>query len=166
MRIKFRPAALICVLSLCAACSAAQPQPPSDRLSSELEKTAVEEMKADGIPGAAIGIVREGRVLLAKGFGVASVETGVPVTADTVFRLGSTTKMFTAAALVQMALEGRIDLQRPIGAYVRGLDRTIAQLTTAQLLSHTAGLRNDDPHQIARMRLRWERRSGRGRRNS
>src|SRR5262245_40031443 len=98
MQIEFRPAVLIFVLPLFAACAAAQP--PSDRLSSELEKVAVEEMKADGIPGAAIGIVSGGKVLLAKGFGVASVETGVPVTADTLFRLGSTTKMFTAAALV------------------------------------------------------------------
>src|SRR5262249_22959807 len=65
--------------------------------------------------------------------------------ADTVFRLGSTTKMFTAAALVQMALDSKIDLHRPIGEYVRGLDRTIARLTADQLLSHMAGLRNDDP---------------------
>jgi CubicO group peptidase (beta-lactamase class C family) len=145
MQLDIRPAVWIFALPLFAACSAAQPQPPSDRLSSEVEKVAVEEMKADGIPGAAIGIVSGGKVLLAKGFGVASVETGVPVTADTVFRLGSTTKMFTAAALVQMALDGKIDLHRPIGEYVRGLDRTIAQLTADQLLSHTAGLRNDDP---------------------
>src|SRR5690349_1057495 len=100
MRLDIRPVALICMLPLFAACSTAQPQPTSDRLSSELEKVALEEMKADGIPGAAIGIVREGKILLAKGYGVASVETGVPVTADTVFRLGSTTKMFTAAVLV------------------------------------------------------------------
>src|SRR5207249_7089648 len=112
---------------------------------SELEKVAVEEMKADGIPGAAIGVVRGGKILLAKGFGVVSVETGVPVTADTLFRLGSTTKMFTAAALVQMTLDGKIDLHRPIGEYVRGLDRGLAKLSSDQLLSHTAGLRNDDP---------------------
>src|SRR5436190_6196072 len=143
MHIDIRPAALILVLSLFAACSAAQP--PADRLSSEVETVAVEEMKADGIPGAAIGIVSGGKILLAKGFGVASVETGVPATADTLFRLGSTTKMFTAAALVQMALNGKIDLHRPIGKYVRGLDPTLAKLTVDQLLSHTAGLRNDDP---------------------
>src|SRR2546421_2817342 len=70
MHIDIRPAVLILVLPLFAACSAAQS--PADRLSSELEKVAVEEMKADGIPGAAIGVVSGGKLLLAKGFGVAS----------------------------------------------------------------------------------------------
>ena len=46
---------------------------------------------------------------MAKGLGVASIETRVPVTADTLFRLGSTTKMFTAAALLQLALDGKVD---------------------------------------------------------
>lgn len=98
-----------------------------DQLLSELEKVVLDEMKAGDIPGAAIGIVSGDRILLAKGFGVASVETGVPVTADTLFRLGSTTKMFTAAALVQMALDGKIDFHKPIGQYVKGLDPTIAR---------------------------------------
>ena len=120
-------------------------QSPDDELSSEVEKVTLAEMKASGIPGAAIGIVNGDKILLVKGFGVASVETGLPVTADTLFRLGSTTKMFTAAVLVQMALDGKIDLHRPIGQYVKGLDPTIAKVTADQLLSHTAGLRNDDP---------------------
>src|SRR5207244_9317810 len=97
MHIDIRPAVLTLVLPLFAACSAAQS--PADRLSSELEKVAVEEMKADGIPGAGIGVVSGGKILLAKGFGVSSVETGVPVTADTLFRLGYTTKMFTDSGL-------------------------------------------------------------------
>src|SRR5437868_8631774 len=142
MQIDIRPAALILVFQLCAVCSPAQPS--VDRLSSELEKVAPKEMKAAGIPGAAIGIVSHGKILLAKGYGVASVETGAPVSAQTLFRLGSTTKMFTAAALVGMALDGKIDLHRPIGEYVRGLDPTLAKLTADQLLSHTAGLWNDD----------------------
>jgi CubicO group peptidase (beta-lactamase class C family) len=120
-------------------------QNPADQWSSELEKVALDEMKAADIPGAAIGIVSGDRILLAKGLGVASIETGIPVTADTLFRLGSTTKMFTAAVLVQMAVDGKIDLHGPIGKYVRGLDPDLAKLTVDQLLSHTAGLRNDDP---------------------
>src|SRR5437899_1114755 len=95
MRIDIRSAILILLLQQAAGCSAAQPS--AERLSSELENTVLEEMKADGIPGAAIGIVAGGKIIFAKGFGVESVETKIPVTADTVFRLGSTTKMFTAA---------------------------------------------------------------------
>jgi CubicO group peptidase (beta-lactamase class C family) len=111
---------------------------------SQLENVALEEMKAAGIPGAAIGIVSRGQVLFAKGFGVTSVEDGFPVTPTTLFRLGSTTKMFTAAALVQMALDGKLNLKRPIQDYVKGLDPAIAVVTTDQLLAHLSGLRNDD----------------------
>src|SRR2546421_12524699 len=98
MQVYIQRAALIFVLPLFAACSAAQPS--SDRLASELGRVAMQEMKTEGIPGAAIGIVSEGKILLVKCFGVASIEEGVPVTADTLFRLGSTTKMCTAAAFV------------------------------------------------------------------
>jgi CubicO group peptidase (beta-lactamase class C family) len=143
MQKTIRTAVLILVLPLFATRSNAQK--PAGQPWRELEKVAVEEMKAGGIPGAAIGIVGGGKILLAKGFGIGSIETGVPVTADTVFRLGSTTKIFTAAALVQMALRGKVDLHRPIGEYVRELDQTRAKMTLEQLLSHMSGLRNDDP---------------------
>jgi CubicO group peptidase (beta-lactamase class C family) len=136
-------AVLILMLRVFPTCLAAQTT--ADRLSSEVEKTAREEMRAADLPGAAIGIVQGDKIVLVKVLGVASVETGVPVTADTVFRLGSTTKMFTAAALVQMELDGKVDLLKPIGSYVTGLDKTIAELTLDQLLCHKAGLINDDP---------------------
>jgi CubicO group peptidase (beta-lactamase class C family) len=59
------------------------------------------------------------------------------------FRLGSTTKMFTAAALVTLAEEGKLKLDEPIGKYAKGLSPKIAGLTAHQLLSHTAGLKDD-----------------------
>jgi CubicO group peptidase (beta-lactamase class C family) len=139
----FRPAMLIVAITLFAAQAGAPTVPAS--LAAEVENTALAEMKTADIPGAAIGIVSGGRVLLVKGLGVASVETGVPVTADTVFRLGSTTKMFTAAAVIQMALDGKVDLRKPIGEYLNGLHPAIASMTVDQLLSHTAGFQNDDP---------------------
>jgi CubicO group peptidase (beta-lactamase class C family) len=61
------------------------------------------------------------------------------------FRLGSTTKMFTAAALVTLAEEGELKLDEPIGKYAKGLSPKIAGLTAHQLLSHTAGLKDDAP---------------------
>jgi CubicO group peptidase (beta-lactamase class C family) len=143
MRLAGRLATLMLALQLFATWVLAQTH--ADQLSSDLERVALEEMKAADIPGAAIGIVSGGKIVLVKGLGVASVETDVPVTAETLFRLGSTTKMFTAAVLVHMALAGQIDFHRPIGEYVRGLDPTIAKVTVDQLLSHTAGLQNDDP---------------------
>src|SRR5262245_11177738 len=109
----------------------------------ELEKVALAELAETNTPGAAVGVVSGDRLVFAKGFGVSNVETGAPVTPDMLFRLGSTTKMFTAAALVTLAEEGKLKLDEPIGKYAKGLSPKIAGLTAHQLLSHTAGLKND-----------------------
>ncbi|MBO0798064.1 MAG: serine hydrolase, partial [Blastocatellia bacterium] len=111
----------------------------------ELEKVALAEMAETNTPGAAVGIVSGNRLVFAKGFGVSSVETGATVTPDMLFRLGSTTKMFTAAALVTLAEESKLKLDEPIGKYTKGLSPKIASLTAHQLLTHTAGLKDDAP---------------------
>lgn len=106
----------------------------------ELEKVVSGELKETNTPGAAVAIVSGNRIVLAKGFGVASVETGAPVTPDMLFRVGSVTKMLTATVLVSLAEEGKIALDKPVGDFVRGLDAPLARLTAHQLLSHSAGL--------------------------
>lgn len=105
-----------------------------------LDALVESELKANGIPGAAIAIVQDGKAVHVKGYGTASVETGTPVTAETLFRIGSTTKIFTAAAILTLIDEGKLDLEKPISTYVKGIDPAIGALTTHQLLSHTAGL--------------------------
>lgn len=105
-----------------------------------LETVILDELSTTNTPGAALGIVRGDRLIYAKGFGTANVETGAPVTPDTLFRLGSTTKMFTAAALVQLANAGKLKLDDPIGKHSSGLSSKLAQVSSHQLLSHTAGL--------------------------
>jgi len=109
----------------------------------QLEKIAAHEMIDTNTPGAAIGIVRDGRMVWSKGLGTANIETGQPVTPDTLFRLGSTTKMFTAAALVGLAEEGKLKLDEPVGKCIAGLHPKIAALTPHQLLTHTAGLTDE-----------------------
>ena len=111
----------------------------------ELEKVALAELAETNTPGAAVGVVSGDRLVFAKGFGVSNVEIGAPVTPDMLFRLGSTTKMFTAAALVTLAEEGKLKLDDPMGKYAKGLSPKIAGLTAHQLLSHTAGLKDDAP---------------------
>ncbi|MBA3242169.1 MAG: beta-lactamase family protein [Acidobacteria bacterium] len=64
----------------------------------ELEKIVLDELRETKTPGAAVAVLSGGRVVFAKGFGAGNIETGAPVTPDTLFRLGSTTKMFTGAA--------------------------------------------------------------------
>jgi CubicO group peptidase (beta-lactamase class C family) len=108
-----------------------------------LEATISAELRRNNVPGCAVAIVLGREIVFAKGFGTANVDTGEPVSADTLFRLGSTTKMFTTAALVSLAEERKLTLDAPIGDYVKGLTPKFARLTSHQLLTHTAGLADE-----------------------
>jgi CubicO group peptidase (beta-lactamase class C family) len=112
---------------------------------SALEASAREELAKINIPGASIAVVRGDRVIYSAAVGKANVETNEPVRTEMLFRLGSTTKMMTAAALTGLAVEGKLDLNAPIEKYLPGLPGRISQVTASQLLSHTAGLRDEAP---------------------
>ena len=116
---------------------------PSDFL--ELEKVIEAELAATKTPGAAVAIVSGDKIIFAKGFGATSAEGGSQVAADTLFRMGSTTKMFTAAALLSLSEQGKIKLDAPIGNYIKNLPPKISQLTAHQLLSQSSGLRDFNP---------------------
>lgn len=107
------------------------------------EKVALAELAETHTPGMAVALVKGDRVVFAKGFGVSSLETREPVTTDTLFRVGSTTKTFTAAALVRLAEEGKVNLEAPIQRYVAGLPPWLGRITAHQLLSHTGGLKDE-----------------------
>ena len=62
------------------------------------------------LPGCAIGVYRDGRILYARGYGMANLELGVPITARTVFNIASVTKQFTAVALLQLRDQGTLSL--------------------------------------------------------
>jgi CubicO group peptidase (beta-lactamase class C family) len=109
----------------------------------KLERIVMAELAETNTPGAALGIVSGDRLIYAKGFGVSNIETGAAVTPDMLFRLGSTTKMFTAAGVVLLAGEGKLKMDAPIATYTKGLNPKIGALTAHQLLSHTSGLRDE-----------------------
>ena len=98
------------------------------------------EMARTGTPGAQLAVVVDGRLAYAGAYGVADVETKRPVTPQTLFRVGSVTKMFTAATLAQLSSEGKLDLMAPIQTYVPELaGRRVGSVTTHQLLTHSSG---------------------------
>ena len=131
-------AAVLAVLALAPA------QPPASSFD-ELERAAKAELQAINAPGAAITVVKGDRVVYEKGIGIANVETGQAVSPDMLFRVGSVTKMFTTAALVSYAEEGALKVNDPIGRYASGLHGKLAKLTTHQLMTHTAGMRDEAP---------------------
>jgi CubicO group peptidase (beta-lactamase class C family) len=112
---------------------------------SPLEQVVADELRNTGTPGGAIAVVLGDRVIYTKAFGLASVETNEPVRPNMLFRLGSTTKMFTAAALVTLAERGAIDLNAPVGSYVTGLNANVGRVTGDQLLSHQSGFFDEAP---------------------
>lgn len=128
-------------LMLCVAALAAAQDRQLD--AAAIDKIAAEEVETTRVPGAAIAIVRGDKLVYSKAFGLANTETKEPARAEMLFRLGSTTKMLTSAAVVSLALEGKVDLHAPVARYVTGLDPAIGRLTLDQLLSHTAGLKDD-----------------------
>lgn len=121
------------------------PQAPAPVDFSGLDAVARKELQDTHTPGAAIAVVQGDRVILARGFGVANVETGEAVRPEMVFRLGSTTKMFTAATVVLLAQQGKLNLDEPIGRHIPGLTPKLAAVTANQLLSHTSGILDEAP---------------------
>jgi CubicO group peptidase (beta-lactamase class C family) len=107
---------------------------------SKLREVLQQESKDTATPGAAIVIVKNDRVVFSEATGIANVETNEKLQPQHLFQIGSLTKMLTAAALLTLAEEGKIDLDAPIRNYLKNLNPRIAGITSHQLLSQTSGL--------------------------
>ena len=105
-------------------------------------------MARDQIPGLAVGVVEQGHLVFARGFGYRDVHERLPVTPDTLFPLGSCSKAFTATAIALLADEGRIALDTPVRTYLAdfALEDPVASatLTTRDILTHRSGLPRHD----------------------
>jgi D-alanyl-D-alanine carboxypeptidase len=95
-----------------------------------------------GLPGVAALVVKDGKPILRKGYGMANVELGVAVRPEHVFRIGSTTKLFTATAIMLLVDEGRISLDTPVSRYLPDAPQQWEQVTIEHLLTHTSGVPN------------------------
>lgn len=114
---------------------------------SQLDSVLLEIMSRWGIPGMGIGIVQEGEIVYARGFGVQSLATGVPVNVDSIFGVASISKCFVASAIMQLVEQGKIQLDLPIVEYLPDFqmdDERYQQITIRQMLSHTSGMPDMD----------------------
>lgn len=98
------------------------------------------ELNRSGTPGASIVIVRGGNLLRAQGFGEANIEHGVSVHPDTVFKTGAVGLQFTAASIMLLVEDGKIELDAPVGRYLDGTPASWSHVTVRNLLDHTSGL--------------------------
>jgi len=76
------------------------------------------QMRWQHIPGLSLAVVQDGKILKAKGYGLANVETGTPAAPETVYKIGSVSKQFLAAGILLLVQEGRISLDDPIRSYL------------------------------------------------
>src|SRR5260370_6586452 len=105
-----RRRSLIAILSLVVLPLAVAAPARADRIDDYIKA----EMQKRRIPGLALAVVRNGTVIKMHGYGLANLDHGVPVTPDTVFELASVTKQFTAAAIMTLVEEGKVQLDDPI----------------------------------------------------
>ncbi len=109
-------------------------------MSDEVDDFVIERMSGQKIPGLSLGIVRDGKVLKAQGYGLANVEHNVRAKRDTVYQSGSVGKQFTATAVMLLVEDGKLKLDEPIGSYLPGTPESWKAMTVRHLLTHTGGL--------------------------
>jgi D-alanyl-D-alanine carboxypeptidase len=95
---------------------------------------------APDTPGAAVIVVRDGRVLLRKGYGLAHLELQVPIAPEMVFRIGSITKQFTAVAVLLLARDGKLALDDDLTKFLPEYPTGGRRITIEHLLTHTSGI--------------------------
>ena len=138
------------VIWLLAVRAAAEPVPTplgdledAPALERYFDDNVAKEMGANDIPGATISVVKDGKLLFAKGYGSADIAGSRPVVAsETLFRIGSVTKLFTWTAVMQLVEAGQLDLNADVNTYLESLkipDTYPQPITMANLMTHTAG---------------------------
>lgn len=115
--------------------------PSNAEIVARLKRYMSDAVQFDHFSGAVL-VVRKGRVLLSEGYGMANAELKVPNKLSTKFRIGSVSKQFTAAAIMQLQDRGKLKISDPISKYVENAPVTWKGITLKHLLNHTSGLVN------------------------
>jgi len=122
------------------------PQDPKE-LEAFADQLFADKMKKFNVNGSNFVVVKDGQIVLNKGYGFADKEKGIPVDKDTVFQIASVTKTFTALAVMQLVDQGKIDLHEDIQKYLGGIqipNKTGKPLTMYDLLTYTSGFDKPD----------------------
>ena len=119
----------------------AQTTPQSEATAAEIDSMFA-RWATQRSPGCAVGVSRDGRVLLSRAYGMANLEYGVPNTTETIFESGSVAKQFTAASVVLLARQGKLSLEDDVRKYFPELPSYGETIRIRHLLNHTSGLRD------------------------
>lgn len=149
-----RLTAIVIALAILAGCATPPHRPASiardDYASAKeyISKLAKYEMDKNSVAGLSIALVDDQRIVWAEGYGYADREKKLPATADTLYRVGSISKLFTDTAAMQLAEQGKLDIDKPLRNYLPGFAIKTryagsAEITPRELMTHHSGLPRD-----------------------
>ena len=134
--------ALMCAaLAATAADKPKAPLAPRDSRASQID-AAFKEWDTSTTPGASVAVIDKGKVVFAKGYGIANLEYGIPIKPETIFHVASVSKQFTAMAIVLLQSDGKLALDDDVHKYLPELPDYGKKITIRNLLQHTSGVRD------------------------
>ncbi|HSE98781.1 MAG TPA: serine hydrolase [Blastocatellia bacterium] len=133
--------ALILIAGSFSAAAAQSPKPEVKDPATAIDELLRKTFNAND-PGATVIVVKDGKVIHRKGYGLANVELGVPIEPDMIFRLGSITKQFTAVAILMLEEQGKLSVSDDITKYLPDYPVQGRKITIEHLLTHTSGIKS------------------------
>lgn len=108
-----------------------------------IDEVVREQMVKRHIPGISVAVLQSGKVVLMKGYGLANIEQSIQAALKTKYQIASTTKPFTATAIMMLVESGKISLDEKAAKYLFRLRAQYSEVTVRQLLTHTSGVNRD-----------------------
>ena len=147
----YRVSGLVTLTLALALTATARAAPPDPAALAEVDRIFADWQVASHVPGLVYGVVADGKLVAVHGFGVQDISTQTPVTADSLFRIASMSKAFTALAVLDLRDAGKLALDTPAETYVPELSSWTyptsdsPRITVRNLLTHSAGFVEDNP---------------------
>ena len=140
-------AIILCINSIALAQKAETP--PMEAINQFIET----QMRKQQIPGLSLAVVKDGKLLLTHGYGLADVELNVAATPETVFQIQSITKMFVASAMMMLQREGKLSLDDELSKHLEGVPDSWKGITIRRILNHTSGIKDYINEPFASLRI-------------
>jgi len=130
----------VVILSSTGVANAAAPSLDQKILARDVSALFADKSVDNTTPGCAVGVIEGGQWALRKNFGMANLEHDIPITSQSIFRMGSLSKQFTAAAMALLAEQGKVDLDADIHNYLPDLTDYGHKVTIRQMIHHVSGI--------------------------
>lgn len=135
---------LICIISTAKSNSIYDSKGIKDTIEIKIDTLIAQMGLSSETPGGVVGVIKNGKIVFIKAYGLANFETKEPNTTSTLFNLGSVSKQFTAAAILMLANEKKLSLKDDIRKYLPDFPDYGYTITIENLVHHTCGIRSND----------------------